>query len=717
MNELELTLARFLSGNAGYEDLDAALDRLLARPAGAGAAAAALDQALANGLKRSVHAALRGRIGEAAQTDVVPERETPADERFVDTVILPPGRGGRPLAGALLSERRTAGTPTPDAPTPETATKPPEAIPSPTTAAGPDTPRPERAPTRAGAPIEDATGPPPAIPSPGIVAGPGAPGKHAGPRVPHATVAAAAEPSLDGEEAPGDGEEAPARATSGRAAIVAFAVLLALMGYLGYREVTARIAAREDAAVLAVATGPGAGALAAGLRAAAAIEPRERRQALLSDGRLHEAIVRRIVEDGIAGMVEVREALAPIDAELAGEVLAVAPVRDAARSVHEAAARASFAPQEGRYAYREAQRALEDLVLLYPRDEAVRALAAELEAERETAREALGRDYAAHLDAGRFAPSDEGGSLMQTVDALRRLDPDHPLLADPRRAEAMLERAERALDAGDVDQALAVLSARRALAPGDPLLEDLSRRALAQAAGLVAVDESEALRTAIAARRDSLTSLEAYQAIAPDLARLARLAPEDPLVADLRWQLEALLAGHVDATLARRRADLAATALYELGPLLRLSRLAELRARVASVAASQGQDPFSSLASRAERRALRDRIQRLLRRPTLEPDWNAEMAEALGRHVVLVGARSRGVPAALRTLELLYADAAARALADGDDDRAALLVSTGKAYVPGSGALARVARELGGSGPGSSSGLGVSPEYAVTGTQ
>ncbi len=198
---------------------------------------------------------------------------------------------------------------------------------------------------------------------------------------------------------------------------------------------------------------------------------------------------------------------------------------------------------------------LEQLALLYPDSTRTAEVKETFDQNRNTLLARLEGRYQSALDEGRLLPDESADDVGDVLAALRQVQANHPLLADPRLSAALSRQAEQALANLDFDGAARTVQEGEALialfAPGKKDITLLNmrdkvgnERERAEQSTMIASAED-----AIRGRQDTLTDLPAYGAVGDAIATLARLAPENALFGEVSAKLRPLL----DAEIARVR--------------------------------------------------------------------------------------------------------------------------------------------------------------------
>lgn len=229
--------------------------------------------------------------------------------------------------------------------------------------------------------------------------------------------------------------------------------------------------------------------------------------------------------------------------------------------------------------------------------------------------------FDADLGAGRLIPAQGPDNIEAVLAAVRRIDPQHALLHDPRLPGAFAAQTRLALEHADSALAQKLVAGGLALAPNDATLRDLRDQvrsiALAQerAARVAGVERS------LTALLDQHAALAAFVPLRDRMTQLRTDAPDSKVLARVQQYAETEISREVRAleqqnnysqaqSLLEQYADLAAPAFVESqrqqlsgaslayqhktadAAQLRLQRIADLKARIgALIQRGPGNDP------------------------------------------------------------------------------------------------------------------------------
>jgi hypothetical protein len=138
---------------------------------------------------------------------------------------------------------------------------------------------------------------------------------------------------------------------------------------------------------------------------------------------------------------------------------------------------------------------------------------------------------------------------------IRQIDPQNPLLHDPRLPGAFAQGAREALHRGDGVLADALVTAGIAFAPGDAMLTD-HRDQAQQARGAQKLRVSEAvLEQAVKALTTSTDGLAALEGHSGQIEELRSMNPSNQALADLQKHVQQLLEQQMAGLIEQRQFD------------------------------------------------------------------------------------------------------------------------------------------------------------------
>ena len=205
-------------------------------------------------------------------------------------------------------------------------------------------------------------------------------------------------------------------------------------------------------------------------------------------------------------------------------------------------------------------------------------------------------------------------AILETIRL--RIDPQNPLLTDPRPSNQYRVLADDAFSTGNFEQALALVNAGLEIAPQEQTLKDTQTK-------IERAIKIAGLQQKIGAVQGQLTALSDYKKIQSDIVDLASLSPDNPLISSLSTGIKAGLDQEIDKLLkSGSRAD-AENMAKDYGNLLLALRMEHELTQI-KLAHLTGADRTKAIQQIvADDNAA---INKLLGNPALEDDtWKSQM--------------------------------------------------------------------------------------------
>ena len=146
-------------------------------------------------------------------------------------------------------------------------------------------------------------------------------------------------------------------------------------------------------------------------------------------------------------------------------------------------------------------------------------------------------------------------SVAGVLRIVAEIDPQHPLLIDPRLPSAYAEQTQLALKKEEIALAQSLTQAGLIVAPADRTLKDLNdtvERELVRRAQIARMAE---LRRKLSDELANAASLSAFDPVHDDLLLLQAGTPNDPALRTARQRIEILLDGEMSALTSRQAHD------------------------------------------------------------------------------------------------------------------------------------------------------------------
>lgn len=197
-------------------------------------------------------------------------------------------------------------------------------------------------------------------------------------------------------------------------------------------------------------------------------------------------------------------------------------------------------------AYAKAESIFDTALTMYPDAAELTQLRDEVATRKQRYLSELAEQYEAYLAAGRLLSSKEHSGIQGVMQRIRLVDPEHPLLMDPRLGGAFAAAAESAIDANDLDNARALLAGGTRLAPRDGLLRDVGDK-LASAEQQARIKQrSSELAAQIESQLAALTSLGQLTSVTDALVGLREIDPGHGVFARVAATVRPLLGNNYE---------------------------------------------------------------------------------------------------------------------------------------------------------------------------
>ncbi|MFI4886643.1 MAG: protein kinase [Steroidobacterales bacterium] len=138
------------------------------------------------------------------------------------------------------------------------------------------------------------------------------------------------------------------------------------------------------------------------------------------------------------------------------------------------------------------------------------------------------------LAAGRLIPQQGADNIQAVLAAVRRIDPQHPLLRDPRLPGAFAAQTRLALQRSDTALAQNLVASGLTLAPSDPTLRDLHDQVRSVVLAQERAARVASLERSLRALLDQHATLAAFAPLRADMTQLRTDAPESDVLAGVQ---------------------------------------------------------------------------------------------------------------------------------------------------------------------------------------
>ena len=198
-------------------------------------------------------------------------------------------------------------------------------------------------------------------------------------------------------------------------------------------------------------------------------------------------------------------------------------------------------------AYAKAEAIFDTALTMYPDATELVQLRDEVATRKQRYLSELAEQYEAYLAAGRLLSSKEHSGIQGVMQRIRLVEPNHPLLVDPRLAGAFAAAAEAAIGSNDLDNARALLAEGTRLAPRDRLLRDVADK-LASAEQVAQIKQRSGLLAAqVESKLAALTSLEPLASVTDALVGLRDIDPGNQVFGKVAASVRPLLGKNYEA--------------------------------------------------------------------------------------------------------------------------------------------------------------------------
>lgn len=351
-------------------------------------------------------------------------------------------------------------------------------------------------------------------------------------------------------------------------------------------------------------------------------------------------------------------------------------------------------PEQGIYDFNSARAYLDRAETLYPDSASLRAVADRLQETRDQRLYELNKLYIAALEQNKLIPGETENDIADVSARIAEIDPDHPLLEDPRLFNAYGLAAGDELKLGNFEQAQAYIDAGLELAPNDTGLVNLQDRldaAVAEHERQQRIAELQQNINDALGETGAITAVGDLDALQSDIVELAALHPNDPMLATLRERTRGPIDTRLEAILdAGSRADAEAFDA-DYGELLTALQLNEerLQLRLAHLDSAARTAAIDDMVA-----ANQQRIDTLLQAETLDAAWQTALQNRLEELALLLPADAPALAQSRNAVGTLFSDRAARLYEDERYSEALGLLERGQQLLPQSERLAALHAEV-----------------------
>jgi len=280
--------------------------------------------------------------------------------------------------------------------------------------------------------------------------------------------------------------------------------------------------------------------------------------AMFLPGYFEKRRIRGLIEAVTAGDAGTIEQTLPQIAQLPPESRAgvLVEVRPALIDYGRKQIGAVFDPAKYRYDYAAAQAIIQKLLQLDADSRSLFEISESLKTQRDEAISDQSDRFDEYLRKGWLIAAqnaqNESNNINAVLAIMRKLDPNHALLKDPRLGLAYGEQAQAALVSGNVALAQALVTEGAAFAPDDSRLRDLRDEVTRRAGAAQRQMRVAELRRSIDAGLGAAPTLAGFDARRAELDELKSIAPGDPALRRAQQALQRNLDREIQALAAKR---------------------------------------------------------------------------------------------------------------------------------------------------------------------
>ena len=286
-------------------------------------------------------------------------------------------------------------------------------------------------------------------------------------------------------------------------------------------------------------------------------------------------------------------------------------------------------PDAGLYDYPQANKIIDEAAQKYPDSLWLNEIKSEVTDDKNQVLYDLNKKYISYLEARNLIQSDDSEEITDILRLIATVEPGHPLLEDRRLGTAYREAAEREMEAGQLDLALAYIESGLTSAPRDAALINLRDKITTE----IRVAE---LNQSLAPQIGQMEQLPQIKQIEGEVLELASLRPNHELLQQLAEKAKPLVGAELQRILAEGgRAD-AEAAIADYGDLLSTLKLNSERneLQLAHLSGQEREDQIQKILQDS-----RDRLGQLLASPEVgSAPWELQVQVNMQQIQTLVGA-------------------------------------------------------------------------------
>lgn len=284
--------------------------------------------------------------------------------------------------------------------------------------------------------------------------------------------------------------------------------------------------------------------------------------------------------------------------------------------------------KQQRYDYPRAEQLLRELQRLLPDSQAVSQIGETLTARKNDEIKRQSDRFDDYLRKGWLVAAQNSDNIASVRAVIAQIDPQHPLLADPRLPSAYAEQAQVALQRKDIALAQALTKTGLEAAPRDGTLQDLNDAVARELDAQQRASRLASLRRKLTDELPTATALAQFDAVHDDLALLQMLEPQNASLARARDHLQQLLERQLSALLGGGSVDQAQQTLAQYADLTQPSYVDRQRRELDGVHAKLGDASAVRTATIAK---LKAGLDALISQPESSDTWDSNVNRQLAQ--------------------------------------------------------------------------------------
>jgi serine/threonine protein kinase len=225
-------------------------------------------------------------------------------------------------------------------------------------------------------------------------------------------------------------------------------------------------------------------------------------------------------------------------------------------------------PYDVQFDYAGAERLLAEARYLYPDSASLQAVIRQVEDGRNQLINDFTASFNRHLQDGRLLEDPHGEDIVDALQLIREVDPENPLLEDPRLADAYAKLAQQAHEAKNFDRAESLITTGLRLAPNAPQLVDLRDLVAASRIEAKRLAQANSIEQSMAAAIDTFNELDDFAARQDDIRILTTYKRSSRVLSALAERARDSFARHINQLSKERDWGAEAKLITDYGELI-----------------------------------------------------------------------------------------------------------------------------------------------------